>query len=78
VRPRGKLTIESKVGQAYGFLIANAYVTDRETGRSFFLTAAVYANPDETMNSDNYAYDTVAFPAMADLAEVVARHAFTP
>lgn len=76
VRPRARFQIYSKVGQAYGFLVANAYVVDKDAGRSFFLTAAIYANPDGTMNDDHYAYDSVAFPALADVGEVFARHAF--
>lgn len=76
VRARGHFEIHSKVGQAYGFLIGNAYIVDRDTGRAFFLTAAIYANPNEVMNDDKYAYDTVSFPALADVAEAVARHAF--
>jgi hypothetical protein len=75
VKKRGHFEIYSKVGQAYGFLIANAYVVDKDTGRAFFLTASVYANPDETMNSDTYAYAAVSFPALADVAEVFCRHA---
>jgi hypothetical protein len=78
VRKRGHFQIFSKVGQAYGFLVANAYVVDKDTGRSFFLIASVYANPDETMNDDNYAYDSISFPALADVAEVVCRHAVEP
>jgi hypothetical protein len=78
VRARGHFEIFSKVGQAFGFLIANAYVVDKDTGRSFFLTAAVYANPDETMNDDTYAYDSISFPALADVGEAFCRHAFTP
>lgn len=78
VRSRGQFQIYSKVGQAYGFLIANAYVIDNATGRSFFLVASIYANPDETMNGDTYAYDAVSFPALADVGEAFCRHAFGP
>lgn len=78
VRARGHFQIYSKVGQAFGFLIANAYVVDKDSGRSFFLVASVYANPDETMNDDLYAYDTISFPALADVGETFARHAFAP
>lgn len=78
VRPRDKLEIYTKVGQAYGFLTANAYIVDKDTGRGFFLLATVYANPDEVLNDDLYAYDAVAFPVLADVAEVIARHAFAP
>ena len=76
VRRRGQFQIFSKVGQAYGFLIANAYVVDKVSGKSFFLVATIYANPDETMNDDHYGYDTVSFPALADVGEVFCRHAF--
>ncbi len=76
VRPRGRFQIFSKVGQAYGFLIHNAYVVDKDTGRAFFLAAAIYANPEGVMNSDRYAYDSISFPALADVGEVFARHAF--
>lgn len=76
VRARGKFKVYSKVGQAYGFLIANAYVVEKETGRAFFLAAAIFANPDEVMNDDLYAYDTIAFPVLADVGEVFARDAF--
>jgi hypothetical protein len=76
VRPRSKLKVYSKVGQAFGFLVANTYVVETETNRAFFLTAVVFANPDEVMNDDVYAYDTIAFPALADVGEVFTRHAF--
>jgi hypothetical protein len=78
VRARGKFQIYSKVGQAYGFLIGNAYVVDKDTGRAFFLTAAIYANPDEVMNDDLYAYDSISFPALADVGEAFSRHAWKP
>jgi hypothetical protein len=35
----------------------------------------VFANPDGTMNDDRYAYDTISFPALADVAEAIYRHA---
>jgi hypothetical protein len=78
VRQRGQFEIHTKVGQAFGFLIANAYIVDKATGRAFFLIASIYANPNETMNDDNYGYDSVSFPALADVGEVFCRHAFGP
>jgi hypothetical protein len=76
VRARGRFQIFTKVGQAFGFLVANAYVVDVETKRSFFLIASVYANPDETLNDDAYAYESISAPALADLAEAACREAF--
>lgn len=72
VRSRDRLEIYVKVGQAYGFLTTNAYVVEKATGKSFFLTATIYANPNEVLNDDLYAYDQTAFPALADVAEAIA------
>ena len=76
VRSRGKFQIFSKVGQAFGFLVANAYVVEKDTNKAFFLAATIFANPDGTMNDDKYAWDTIAFPVLADVGEAFARHAF--
>jgi hypothetical protein len=76
VRSRGQFQIFQKVGQAYGFLIHNAYIVDKASGKSFFLTAAIYANSDGVLNDDLYNYDTVAFPALADVGEAFTRDAF--
>lgn len=76
VLPRGRFQIFSKVGQAFGFLVANAYVVERDSERAFFLTAVIFANPDEVMNDDIYAYDSISFPVLADVGEVFTRHAF--
>jgi hypothetical protein len=57
-------------------LIHNAYIVDKATGKSFFLTAAIYANSDGVLNDDLYNYDTVAFPALADVGEAFTRDAF--
>lgn len=74
VIPRASLTLASKSGRAYGFLVDNAYVRDARTGREFFLAATLYTNPNGVINDDRYAYRAVAFPAFADLAEVVTRY----
>ncbi len=76
VRSRAHFQIFSKVGQAFGFLIENAYIVDKDTGRAFFLTASIFANPDGVMNNDIYAYDTIAFPVLADVGEVFSRYVF--
>lgn len=78
VRSRSLVEVYAKVGQAYGFVTVNAYVVEKATGKAFFLIATVYANPNEIMNDDKYAYDDIAFPALADVAEVITKHAFTP
>ena len=74
-RVTGGVKIYNKVGLAYGFTTENAYVVDRAGGpnRAFFLTATLYTNKDGVLNDDNYEYDEIALPFLADLAEAVAR-----
>ncbi len=55
-------------------MIENADVVEKATGRSF-LTAIVYANADVDLNDANDR-DSLAVPALADVAGVIARHAF--
>jgi len=71
--PAERLRVTNKVGLAYGFSVENAYVTDLETGRSFFLAGALYTNQDGVLNDGIYEYDTLALPFWADLGEVLAR-----
>lgn len=73
VIPKERLRIYNKIGQAYGFSIENAYVTDTATGRGFFLAAVIYTNSNEILNDDQYEYDEVAAPFFAALGETVAR-----
>ena len=61
----------NKIGQAYGFLIDNAYVVDAEKGVEFLLSAVVYVNADGVLNDDKYEYDTVGFPFLRDLGRRV-------
>lgn len=73
VIPKERLRIYNKTGQAYGFSIENAWVVDTETGRGFFLAATLYTNKDGILNDDEYEYEEIALPFMADLGEAVAR-----
>lgn len=65
--------VYDKTGLAYGFATENAWIVDEASGRSFFLAATLYTNPNGVLNDDDYAYDTVAFPFLADLGEAAAR-----
>lgn len=77
VVPRSTLTIASKSGHAYGFVIDNAYVADARSGRAFFLTVVFYANANGRLNDDHYEYE-LAYPIFAELGELVARSVFSP
>ncbi|MBC6696526.1 serine hydrolase [Hymenobacter puniceus] len=64
----------NKIGQAYGFLIDNAYIVDLERNVEFLLSAVIYTNSDGILNDDKYDYDTVGFPFMRDLGQAVLRY----
>lgn len=61
----------NKSGDAYGFLLDNAYIADFEKGIEFMLTAVIYTNEDEIFNDDKYDYDTIGLPFMANLGKTI-------
>ncbi len=63
--------IFNKVGWAYGFLTDVAYVVDFEAGVEFFLAATIHVNEDGIFNDDNYEYETVGLPFLANLGRVI-------
>ncbi len=78
IAPRDQWIIRNKIGQAYGFSIENAYVECRSTGRACFVTATIFTCAKGVLNSDDYEYETVAMPFMADLGEAVGRELAAP
>ncbi|MBC6606737.1 serine hydrolase [Hymenobacter sp. BT188] len=66
--------IFNKIGQAYGFLIDNAYIMDETRGVEFLLSAVIYTNADGILNDDQYEYDAIGFPFMRDLGQAVYQH----
>ncbi len=65
------IRIFNKVGDAYGFLLDNAYIVDFEKKIEFMLTAVIYCNSDEVFNDDKYDYETVGYPFMAHLGKTI-------
>lgn len=57
----------NKIGQAYGFLIDNAYVVDATHGVEFLVAATLYVNADGMLNDDHYEYDSVGLPFLQAL-----------
>ena len=70
--PQEQIRIDNKFGQAYGFSTENALVTDKQSGRSFFLAATIYTNADGILNDDQYEYKTVARTFFQELGEGLA------
>jgi hypothetical protein len=65
------IRIFNKIGDAYGFIIDNAYVVDFENKVEFLLSAVLLANENEVFNDEKYEYEEVAFPFMKDLGQAI-------
>ena len=65
------IRIFNKVGNAYGQLTDVAYVVDLEKKIEFFLSATIYCNTDGILNDDKYDYETIGFPFMKHLGQVI-------
>ncbi|MBD1397742.1 serine hydrolase [Pontibacter sp. JH31] len=68
------IRIFNKVGNAYGFLIDNAYIVDFDKNVEFLVTAVILANEDEIFNDGKYDYDTVGYPFMKNLGRTIYEH----
>jgi len=63
--------IFNKVGEAYGFLIDNAYIVDFENGVEFLLSAVIHVNKNGIYNDDKYEYEEIGFPFLARLGKTI-------
>jgi hypothetical protein len=66
--------IFNKVGDAYGFLIDNAYFVDFKNKVEFMVTATIYCNEDQILNDNVYEYDSIGFPFFKHLGEVIYKY----
>jgi len=68
------IRIFNKVGDAYGFLLDNAYVVDFDKKVEFIVTAVLLCNEDEIFNDEKYDYDSIGFPFYKNLGEVIYKY----
>ncbi len=68
------IRIFNKVGDAYGYLIDNAYVVDFENGVEFMLSAVINTNTDGVYNDGKYEYKTLGYPFMKNLGQLIYQH----
>ena len=68
------LKIFSKAGDAYGFLLDNAYIIDTDTKVEFMLSAVIYVNSDGILNDNQYDYRTIGLPFMKNLGNTIYRY----
>lgn len=65
------LKIYNIVGQSYGFLIDCAYIVDLNSKTEFILSACIYVNERNIINSGRYEYDTKGFPFLKELGKII-------
>ena len=65
------IRIYNKVGDAYGFLTDVAYIVDTRNKVEFLLSATIYCNEDGIFNDDKYDYDSLGFPFLKHVGEVI-------
>ena len=69
------VTIINKVGRAYGFLTETAYVHDERYDVQFILSATLEVNANGVYNDDDYEYDELGVPFLAELGMLVLEQA---
>lgn len=67
----GQIRLFNKVGEAYGTLTDIAFIIDFETNTEFILAATILCNSDGIFNDDQYEYDAIGFPFLAELGREV-------
>ena len=65
------IRIFNKEGDAYGFLTDVAYIVDLKNNVEFFLSANIYCNSDGIFNDDHYDYESIGFPFLKELGQVI-------
>jgi Beta-lactamase enzyme family len=68
------IRIFNKVGDAYGYLIDNAYIVDFKNGVEFMISAVINTNKDGIYNDGKYEYKTIGFPFMKNLGQSVYKY----
>jgi hypothetical protein len=68
------IRVFNKVGDAYGYLIDNAFVVDFENKVEFMLSAVINTNTDGIYNDGKYAYETLGFPFMKNLGQLIYKY----
>ena len=66
-----EIKIFNKAGDAYGFLLDNAYIIDTKQKVEFLVSAVIYCNEDGILNDNKYDYDTVGLPFMKNLGQLL-------
>lgn len=71
------IRIFNKVGDAYGFLIDNAYIVDFDTNIEFMLSAVIHVNKDGIYNDGRYEYESIGQPFLKNLGNLIYQYEVT-
>ncbi|HYK77450.1 MAG TPA: serine hydrolase [Daejeonella sp.] len=73
-QPDPNIRIFNKYGDSYGYVIDNSYFVDFNSKVEFMLTAVVQSNEDGIYNDGNYEYETVCYPFLKNLGQIIYEH----
>jgi hypothetical protein len=65
------IRIFNVVGRAFGLLADCAYVVDFKNKVEFCVTAVIYCNEEDVLNSDRYQYETIGLPFLTELGQML-------
>ena len=65
------IRIFNKVGYAYGTLTETAYIYDPDNDVEFILSATLLVNENEIFNDNQYEYDSIGIPFLAELGRQI-------
>lgn len=68
------INIFNKVGYAYGYLIDTAYIVNDTTKKEYIITAVIHVNDNQIFNDDQYEYDSIGIPFLAELGRQLVNH----
>ncbi|WHZ06913.1 MAG: hypothetical protein OJF59_000666 [Cytophagales bacterium] len=68
------IRIFNKVGDAYGYLLDNAYIVDFKNNIEFMLSAVINTNTDGIYNDSTYEYKELGYPFMKNLGKMVYKY----
>jgi hypothetical protein len=71
------IRIFNKVGDAYGYMIDNAYIVDFDKKIEFMLSAVILCNEDMIFNDGKYEYEKIGFPFFGNLGRVIYNYEIT-
>jgi hypothetical protein len=68
------IRIFNKVGDAYGYLLDNAYIVDFKNNIEFMLSVVINTNTDGIYNDGKYEYHKLGFPFMRNIGKSIYKY----